>query len=101
MTLRCNHGDPFGGPHRRIQVVGTKGAMSIQPLESGKGTLDLSEAGGGFKKGENAVALDVPAGRYDGEFRDLACVLRGEKRLAWSAEHDIAVHATLLRCAGL
>ena len=101
VTLRCNHGDPFGGPHRRFQIVGTKGAMCIQPIESGKGTLDLSEAGGGFKKGENAVSLDVPEGRYNGEFRDLALVLRGEKRLAWSAEHDIAVHATVLRCAGL
>ncbi len=101
VTLRCNHGDPFGGPHRRIQIVGTKGALTIQPLEAGRVTLDLSEAGGGFKKGENTVALDVPKGRYSGEFRDLACVLRGERRLAWSAEHDIAVHATVLRCAGL
>lgn len=101
VTLRCNHGDPFGGPHRRIQIVGTKGSMCIQPLESGKGTLYLSEASGGFRKGENAVSLDVPEGRYNGEFRDLALVLRGEKRLAWSAEHDIAVHATVLRCVGL
>ncbi len=101
VTLRCNHGDPFGGPHRRFHVAGTKGAMEIQPLESGRGTLYLSEASGGFKKGENSLALEVPAGRYDSEFRDLARVLRGEKRLAWSAEHDIAVHATVLRCAGL
>jgi len=101
VTLRCNHGDPFGGPHRRFHVVGTKGAMEIQPLESGRGTLHLSEARDGFKKGENNLALEVPEGRYNGEFCDLARVLRGEKRLAWSAEHDIAVHATVLRCAGL
>jgi len=59
------------------------------------------EAKGGFQRGENNLALEVPPGRYGGEFRDLARVLRGEKRLAWSAEHDIAVHATALRCAGL
>ena len=101
VTLRCNHGDPFGGPHRRFHVAGTKGAMEIQPLESGQGSVCLLEAKGDFKKGENALTLAVPKGRYDGEFRDLARVLRGEKRLAWSAEHDIAVHATALRCAGL
>lgn len=101
VTLRCNHGDPFGGPHRRFHVVGTRGAMEIQPLESGRGSLQLLEAKGGFKKGENTLALAVSTGRYDGEFRDLARVLRGEERLAWSAEHDIAVHATALRCAGL
>ncbi|MBM3858914.1 MAG: Gfo/Idh/MocA family oxidoreductase [Verrucomicrobia bacterium] len=101
VTIRCNHGDPFGGPHRRFHVVGTKGAMEIQPLESGRGALYLTEAKDGFKKGENILALEVPKGRYTGEFRDLARVLRGEKRLAWSAEHDIAVHATALRCAGL
>jgi predicted dehydrogenase len=101
VTLRCNHGDPFGGPHRRFQVVGTRGAMEIQPLESGRGTLRLAAANGEFRKGENPLALDVPPGRYDGEFRDLAEVLRGRKPLAWSAQHDIAVHATALRCAGL
>jgi predicted dehydrogenase len=101
VTLRCNHGDPFGGQHRRFQVTGTKGAMDIQPLESGRGVLHLTEVQGDFKKGDNKLALSVPAGRYTHEFRDLACVLRGEKRLAWSAEHDIAVHATALRCAGV
>ena len=101
VTLRCNHGDPFGGQHRRFHVTGTKGAMDIQPLESGRGSLNLMEAKGDFKKGENKFALAVPAGRYTNEFCDLARILRGEKRLAWSAEHDIAVHITALRCAGV
>ena len=101
VTLRCNHGDPFGGLHRRFHVTGTKGAMDIQPLESCRGSLHLTEAKGDFKKGENKFALPVPAGRYTNEFCDLARVLRGEKRLDWSAEHDIAVHITALRCAGV
>jgi predicted dehydrogenase len=101
VTLRCNHGDPFGWPHRRFHAVGTRGAMEIQPLESGRGVLYLSEGRGNFKKGENTFALRLPEGRYQGEFRDLARVLRGERPLAWSATHDIAVHATALRCAGV
>ena len=118
VTIRCNHADPFGGPHRSIAVRGTRGAIEISPLESGKGILRLDEARGTtkvcrevngvkvmgvetrFKKGENSFALEVPKGRYDEEFRDLARVLRG-RAFAWSADHDIAVHATALRAAGL
>ena len=119
VTIRCNHADPFGGPHRALAVRGTRGAMEIRPLESGKGVLRLDEprdtakvcrqvgdkmvmfAEPRFKKGENTFALDVPKGRYDEEFRDLQRVLVGGQAFAWSADHDIAVHATALRAAGL
>lgn len=101
VTVRCNHADPFGGPHRRFQVVGTKGAMEITPLESGRCTLRLSEPHDTYKKGEQTLALAVPKGRYDEEFIDLARVVRGEKPLAWSADHDIGVHETVLRAAGV
>jgi len=118
VTLRCNHADPFGGPNRYITVRGTRGDMEIRPLESGKGILRLDQArdtikvcrevNGAmvmqaetrFKKGENTFELPVPKGRYDEEFRDLARVLRGQT-FGWSADHDIAVHATALRAAGL
>jgi predicted dehydrogenase len=101
VTLRCNHGDPFGAPHRRFAVTGTKGAMEIQPLESGKGTLRLTEPRGDFAKGETPLALKIPADRYAAEFQDLAAVIQGEKPLAWDAPHDIAVHETALRAAGV
>ena len=119
VTIRCNHADPFGGPHRALAVRGTRGAMEIRPLESGKGVLRLDEprdtakvcrqvgdkmvmfAEPRFKKGENAFALDVPKGRYDEEFRDLQRVIVGGQAFAWSADHDIAVHATALSAAGL
>ena len=103
VTIRCNHADPFGGPNRSLTVRGTRGDMEIRPLESGKGVLRLDQAreGGRFKKGENPFALDVPKGRYDEEFRDLHRVLVGGAPFAWSAEHDITVHATALRAAGL
>jgi predicted dehydrogenase len=101
VTIRCNHADPFGGPRRRFQVAGTLGAMEIQPLESGKATLSLSSNCGPWKKGVQPIALPVRKGRYDEEFIDLAHVLRGEKTLHWSAAHDVAVHETVLRAAGL
>lgn len=101
VTIRCNHADPFGGPRRRFQVAGTKGAMEILPLESGKATLSLTAEHAPWKKGTQQLALPVGKGRYDGEFADFARVLRGEKQLEWNATHDIAVHETVLRAAGV
>lgn len=101
VTIRCNHADPFGGPRRRFQIAGTRGAMEILPLESGKATLWLDEARGPWKKGMNVVNLPLPEGRYDEEFVDLARVIRGYKKLEWNAAHDIAVHETVLRASGV
>jgi predicted dehydrogenase len=99
-TIRCDHADPNGGPRRQFNVTGTKGAMEIRPLESGKCRLMLSEPHEAYRKGDQAFALDVPANRYAGEFADLAKVVRGEKQLAWNAAHDVAVHETVLRASG-
>lgn len=100
-TIRCNHADPYGGPHRRFQLVGTRGGMEISPLESNQFRLWLSEPREEYKKGEQSVSLKAPPGRYDWEFVDLAKVIRKEKPLAWNAAHDIAVHETVLRAAGI
>ncbi len=100
-AIRCDHADPFGGQHRRFFIAGSKGAVEILPLESGKLSLRLAGPCGGFKKGEQKIELPMPGGRYDGEFIDLAKVIRGEKKLAWDAAHDIAVHETVLRASGV
>jgi predicted dehydrogenase len=101
VTIRCNHADPFGGPRRRFLVTGSRGALEIQPLESGKATLSLTQDCGPWKRGTQSVALPVGKGRYTGEFMDLARVLRGEKKLGWDATHDITVHETVLKAAGV
>jgi predicted dehydrogenase len=100
-VIRCNHTDPFGGPRRRFNVTGTEGTFEIVPLESGKVNLSITKPRGAYKKGAQSFQLDVPKDRYAGEFTDLAKVVRGEKKLAWDAAHDIAVHETVLRAAGV
>jgi predicted dehydrogenase len=100
-VIRCNHADPFGGPRRRFSVTGTEGTLEILPLESGNVTLSLTKARGAYKKGTQTFQLEVPKGRYDAEFIDLAKIVRREKKLAWDAAHDIAVHETVMRAAGI
>jgi predicted dehydrogenase len=100
-VVRCNHADPFGGPRRRFNVTGTEGTLEILPLESGRVQLSLTRARSGYRKGTQSLQLEVPKGRYDREFIDLAAVVRGDRKLAWDAAHDIAVHDTVRRAAGL
>lgn len=100
-VIRCNHADPFGGPRRRFNVTGTEGTFEIVPLESGKVNLSLTKPRDRFKKGTQSIQLEMPKGRYDLEFIDLAKIVRGEKKLAWGAAHDIDVHETVLRAAGI
>ncbi len=100
-VIRCNHADPFGGPRRRFNVTGTEGTFEIVPLESGKVNLSITKACGTYKKGAQSFQLAVPKDRYAAEFVDLAMIVRGEKKLAWDAAHDIAVHETVLRAAGV
>jgi len=100
-VIRCNHADPFGGPRRRFNVTGTEGTFEIVPLESGKVNLSIIKACGTYKKGAQSFQLEVPKDRYAAEFVDLVKIVRGEKKLAWDAAHDIAVHETVLRAAGV
>lgn len=99
-TVRINHRDPYGGPRRRFQISGDKGAIEIQQLESGDFTLYLDEARESFKKGAQEVKLGKE-GRYDGEFRDLARVIRKKKAFDWSYQHDLDTHEALLMASGM
>lgn len=99
-TVRINFADPFGSPRRRFSVSGTQGSFEIWPMESGNVTLSLTRAREKHPKGKQAFKVPSNGGRYDEEFRDLARIVRGEKVLAWNADHDIAVHETALRAAG-
>ena len=100
-TIGSNHNDPFGGPRRQFTVVGTEGTIAIQPLEPPKLSLSLTKDRGEFKRGTQEVSLPRSEGRYHGEFRDLAKIVRGEKSLAWNSKHDLVVQETLMRAAGL
>lgn len=100
-TVRCNHLDPFGSPRRQFAVSGDEGTLEIRPLERPRVRLAVHQDRGSYKKGYQDVTLPPMTGRYDGEFRDLARVIRGEKSLAWDAAHDLAVHEAVLLASGM
>ena len=100
-TVRCNHLDPFGFPRRHFHIVGENGFIEIGPLEPPQVRLALDRPRGKFKKGIQSVQMPSTTGRYDEEFRDLAQVVRGEKKLEWNSKHDLTVHEAVLRASGM
>jgi predicted dehydrogenase len=100
-TIRSALLEVDGGARRQFVVCGTKGTFDIRPLEPAQARLALSAPHREYRKGYQEVKFPKTGGRYDGDFADLARVLRGEKPLAFTPEHDLAVHETVLLASGL
>ena len=54
-----------------------------------------------FKRGYQEVTLPKMPGRYDDQLAELARIIRGEEASRYPAEHDLAVHETILRASNL
>ena len=99
-TVRSALIEVDGGPRRQFVVCGDRGTFDIRPLEPAHARVAFDRPRANYKKGYQD--LDFPKhGRYDGDFLDLAKVVRGEKEFGWSAEHDLAVQETVLLASGL
>jgi predicted dehydrogenase len=101
VTVRSALVEIDGGARRQFVVCGTKGTFDIRPIEPATARLALDAPRGEFKKGYQNLTFPPVKGRYDGDFADFAKVIRGEKALAFTPEHDLAVHETVLLASGL
>jgi predicted dehydrogenase len=100
-TIRSSLLEVDGGRRRHFTVCGDRGTIEIYPLEPPQLRLTLDQPRGAFKKGTQEVTLPRMSGRYDGEFSDLAAVIRAEKPFGWPPAHDLATHEAVLRASGL
>lgn len=99
-TVRASFVEVEGMARRQFVVCGEKGTLDIRPLEPPHVRMALNEPREQFRKGYQDVPM-ARMPRYDGEFIDLAKVIRGEKQFEWPAGHDLAVQETVLRASGL
>jgi predicted dehydrogenase len=100
-TIRSTLLEVDGGRRRQFIVCGDRGTIEIKPLEAPVLTLTLDRDQGEFKQGTQQVELPKAGGRYDGDFLDLAKIIRGEKHSEFSIEHDLRVQESILRASGL
>ena len=101
VTVRSALIEIEGTARRRFTVSGTKGTFDIRPLEPPHARLSLDAPRGDYDRGDHDVTLPSMRGRYDGEFEDLASVIRGQKTLEFSPEHDLTVQETVLLASDL
>jgi predicted dehydrogenase len=106
-TVRTSITEAQGFPNRRLKVMGDKGTIIIEPIES-KGNMSggvlklaLEEDRGGYKKGVQTVEMPPPKDRYEDQWREFAAVVNGEMVNPYTYEHDYLVHKCHLLACGL
>jgi predicted dehydrogenase len=100
-TIRSALIEVDGFRRRQFVVCGDEGTVDIRPLEPPRLTLTLAQARGPYHEGTQEVELPVAEGRYDGDFVDLAAIIRGDKGPDYTPAHDLAVHEAVLRASGV
>ena len=100
-TIRSAVVEVDGGRRRQFTVCGNQGTIDIRPLEPPVMQLALDRARGKYNRGYQTVELPRLGGRYDGDFLDLARIIREEKQHDFSPAHDLAVHKAILLASGL
>ena len=106
-TIRTSITEAQGFHRRHLTVMGDKGTIIIQPLESrgnmsgGALSLAMEEDRGGFKKGVQTVEMPPPKDRYEDQWREFAAVVNGEMITPYTYEHDYIVHKCHLEACGL
>ena len=86
--------------NRRVEVYGTEGTAILQPFGATSVTLTLETDREPYRTGTQAVeAGDWPS--FEGDLREFAACIRGEKEPEYSPEHDVAVQRALLRACGI
>jgi predicted dehydrogenase len=101
VTVRSALVEIEGGARRQFVVCGTKGTFDIRPIEHPEARLALDAPRGEYRKGYQTISFPRKGGRYDGDFADLARVIRGEKASGFTPAHDLAVHETVLLASGM
>ncbi len=106
-TIRTSITEAQGFPNRRLKVMGDKGTIMIEPIESRGGMsggvlrLFLEEARGGYKKGVQTVEMPPLKDRYEDQWREFAAVVNGEMVNPYTYEHDYLVHKCHLQACGM
>lgn len=101
-TVRTSINEVEGFQHRYLTVRGSKGVITVRPLEiggnlsGGKLLLSLLADSGKFKKGEHIIPLPAGKDRYEAQWIEFAKTIDGEMVNPYTYEHDYIVQEALL-----
>ena len=89
---------PNGGNYRTFEILGTNGTATVRPFSPYRLMVDLGKPAGPYKA--EFQKIEMPRGDgppFEGDFDEMARVIREGAEPSYSVEHDLAVHETLLR----
>ena len=78
-----------------ISILAILATVVVTSIGHAQNSAKKSVTEGNIKLLQSALA------RYEADFEDFAKVIRGEKALAWTPTHDLAVQETVLKASGL
>lgn len=99
-TVKSSALEVDGFDRRHLVVCGTEATFHVQPLDNPSAKVTLGRARGQFKKGPQNVPMPAYT-RYVDDAADMARIIRGERPIAFSYAHDLAVQETLLKACAL
>ena len=102
-TVRSNATEANGYYKRTLKVVGTKGTIEIQPLETPTLVREAMISDGiqhPWHDYSYSVFPGYPNGRYDDMLLEFAACVRGEIKNPYSSEYEYEVQKALLKACG-
>lgn len=101
VTLNACSKDALPTHRRTMRIVGTNGTILFSPLERFDGqmlevSLELAKDAWNFPAGKHILKFPAQNDRYSAQLKELASVIRGEKVIDYSYEHDYLVHEITL-----
>lgn len=102
-VVRSNATEANGYYKRTLKVVGTKGTIEIQPLETPTLVREAKIENGlehPWHDYSESVFPGYPNGRYDDMMLEFAACVRGELENPYSFEYELALQRTLLKACG-
>ncbi len=94
--------DPQGNQHRFLEILGTNGSAKAQPFAPVRLRMELKEAAGPYRAGEQTLEPPSPPGlAYTPDFAEMASIIRKGTAPSYPAEHDLITHQVLLEACGM
>lgn len=94
-----------GQKHRRLKIIGTKGAIELCPVEIFKEPwqmeMILAEGNDEYPAGKNIVKFPPVADRYEAHIRHFGEMVLGNIKNEYTYHHDYLVHRATLQACGL
>tara|TARA_R100001132_G_scaffold27047_1_gene30577 strand:- start:12741 stop:13724 length:984 start_codon:yes stop_codon:yes gene_type:complete len=99
-TVKSSCNEVQGFDRRHIVVCGSEGTFHLQPFGRPSASLTLSQAKGKYRKGQQEISFPGYT-RYTDDVADMAKIIRREKDIDFSYQHDYDVQETVLKSASL